>query len=412
MNIADKLQYLLEAKIMLVDALNTKGLQLASTDDLKEIAKAIELLELGGSGGGESTDELFQFYLDFYNARQETSSPTFTFPRGVTSVGNAMFRDLTNVVRVVLTPDITTIQQRAFENSNVGHVEGGNIETIAPYAFNKATSLKTIDLSKVKTIRSSGMNGCTNFTNNDTNVLHLPEVTSLGTYALSGMKLKQIYLPKIVTLDTYSLGNMPNLEYVEIGSNIESINSHTFDNSKNIDIIKIDLPKNSIEIPENRWGAPTVTYFLWQGESFDDIVGSGLPCTYEVLPVEGASYGFELNDNGYYESTNKKKDSTVAICKVEFYANGKDRMYVDCINYGENTYDYGCLSKVDVPYSANSNVYDNETHHSFKESSSSLVQRVNYGRVAEGNHTIWIKYLKDSSGFRGNDTLQFKVVFG
>jgi hypothetical protein len=36
--------------------------------------------------------------------------------------------------------------------------------------------------------------------------------------------------------------------------------------------------------------------------------------SYEVVAVDKATYGFELNENGFYESKNKGKSNSYAIC--------------------------------------------------------------------------------------------------
>ena len=69
------------------------------------------------------------------------------------------------------------------------------------------------------------------------------------------------------------------------------------------------------------------------------------PPSYSVENV-GTTYGFELNDNGYYESTNKGKDNTFAYCKINISNMFGYPVYIDCISYGENNYDFGLLSNV------------------------------------------------------------------
>lgn len=140
--------------------------------------------------------------------------------------------------------------------------------------------------------------------------------------------------------------------------------------------------------------------------------GSGLPCTYEVVNEPNKdTYGFTLNANGYWESTNQGVDSSYSMCRVNFYANGRDKLYFDCINYGESSYDYGAIGLIDGNFDHNANVSASQTHTSLSDSQSADVQRVSLGRPTEGNHFIYIKYVKDSSVNKNNDSLQFKVVF-
>jgi hypothetical protein len=133
--------------------------------------------------------------------------------------------------------------------------------------------------------------------------------------------------------------------------------------------------------------------------------------SYNVESVEGATYGFTLNDNGYYESTNKGKDNTYSICKVNIVSSGTLNMYVDCINYGENKYDYGILSTLDNGLNKNNSADTANVFKTFKTESSASVKTIDYGIVPAGEHSIYIKYIKDSSGSNNNDSLQFKIRF-
>ena len=59
-------------------------------------------------------------------------------------------------------------------------------------------------------------------------------------------------------------------------------------------------------------------------------------------------YGFYLNNNNYYESNNKGKAYTYAVCRVTFTASKATTVYVDCINYAESSFDFGLLSKINT----------------------------------------------------------------
>lgn len=134
--------------------------------------------------------------------------------------------------------------------------------------------------------------------------------------------------------------------------------------------------------------------------------------TYEVVAVENASYGFELNGNGYYESKNKGVSSSYAICQVNISNSAGRRVYFDCINSGESNFDFGILSKVNTALSLSSNQDSGDSYFkSFAGQSSTNVQTVEYTDAID-NCFIQVKYIKDGSGDQGNDTLQFKVRFG
>lgn len=120
------------------------------------------------------------------------------------------------------------------------------------------------------------------------------------------------------------------------------------------------------------------------------------------------TYKFTYNSStGYYVSGNKGKNSSWSLCRIDINCPTGGVMYVDCISYGENNFDFGILSNLNQTLSNSSSV-DSTYKKSFKGLSSSSVQTVSY-ELPEGSCYITIKYRKDSSVNNGNDTLQFKI---
>ena len=134
----------------------------------------------------------------------------------------------------------------------------------------------------------------------------------------------------------------------------------------------------------------------------------GKESTYVVEAVEGASYGFSLNSNGYYESTNKGVDGSLSLCRVKLNLINTSNIVFTCINYAESNYDYGVLGKLDTALNTTTNT-DSTYEKSFKGSSQSGTQTYTYTSVAMGEHFIDVKYVKDSSQSAGNDSFQFKI---
>jgi hypothetical protein len=140
--------------------------------------------------------------------------------------------------------------------------------------------------------------------------------------------------------------------------------------------------------------------------------------TYEVVDLDLTSatngYPFILGDDGYYESTNQKQNSSFSICQVNINNLMNRTVYFDCISNGESNYDYGILSKPNVELTKseaaedNSRPYDVAYH--FKGKSSTNIQTVEYNN-ANGNCFIQVKYRKDGSGDQGTDNFKFKVRF-
>jgi hypothetical protein len=134
--------------------------------------------------------------------------------------------------------------------------------------------------------------------------------------------------------------------------------------------------------------------------------------SYEVVPqVEGASYGFALReDDGYWESQNFKQGNSAAVCQINISNPLGRPVYIDCISYGESSYDYGVLGNVGQEL-LKTNTPDGSNKKSFKSLASADIQTVEYLDAA-GDCFIQVKYLKDSGGDHSNDSLRFTVRFG
>ena len=127
--------------------------------------------------------------------------------------------------------------------------------------------------------------------------------------------------------------------------------------------------------------------------------------------VSTGTYPFELNTNGYYESTNKGHDSSYSYATLNY--EGYENLVLECINSGETDFDYGLISQPDVQLSestkddgatGSANVF-----HNFKGQSSTNPVQLTIPSD-KGSHFITIKFRKDSSSAEGNDSLQFKVI--
>lgn len=130
--------------------------------------------------------------------------------------------------------------------------------------------------------------------------------------------------------------------------------------------------------------------------------------TYTVEDVDGSEYGFTLNESGYYESENKGKSASYALCKININNTAGCKVYIDCISSGETNYDYGILSTVDRTLTLN-NIGDTENvFMSFKGNNSESVQTLDYGVISG---TVYAKFIKDNTGDARNDSLQFRVRF-
>lgn len=186
-------------------------------------------------------------------------------------------------------------------------------------------------------------------------------------------------------------------------------------NTINITAVALDAPKLHAPVlsvdgdtlyAEQPKFATSLEYYM-NGVLFSTDTDLPLP-TFNVVAVPDATYGFELNSEGYYVSKNYHIRNSAALCKVVFNVPYETQVRLDCINSGESGYDYGIISQIDKTLITNNGIDDSTKVLKRFDISSTNVQTVTF-TVPSGEHFIYIKYRKDSSADNGNDTLQFKV---
>ena len=129
---------------------------------------------------------------------------------------------------------------------------------------------------------------------------------------------------------------------------------------------------------------------------------------HQVVSVDGATYGFALNADGYYESQNKGVKNSYAMCKIVFNSNYQKTVSLKCINYAQKGYDYGLISNVDTMLSMDNSADETGVLKSFKSNNSTSVVSVS-ATIPAGEHFVCVKFIKNASTNSNNDTLQFKV---
>lgn len=180
----------------------------------------------------------------------------------------------------------------------------------------------------------------------------------------------------------------------------------------------------SIFIYNNGWkeysariyNSTTKAWEEYEPDIYPFSISIGIEPTYVVATASGATYGFELNSDGYYESTNAGVNSSASVSVVTVTVKSSGyTMYIDCINYAEPNYDFGIISNIGstlgTTYTADTST--TAVKQSFKESSyhTDSVQSISYGELEVGTHTFYVKYRKDSSQHHNKDSFQFTVRF-
>lgn len=133
--------------------------------------------------------------------------------------------------------------------------------------------------------------------------------------------------------------------------------------------------------------------------------------TYNVTTqVSGASYGFPLNSNtNYYTSNNKAQANSAAVARINFELDSACVVTIQYINYAEATYDYGIFGKLDTALTTTSTSDSNAQYICNTNNDNTNTARTITYNIPAGSHFIDIKYRKDNATDSNNDTLQWRI---
>ena len=362
----------------------------------------------------------------FYNC---SSLQSITIPESVTSIGDSAFYDCSSLQSITIPSSVTSIGNSAFRGwyggrficSSTAKIENGSYvsNTQCIYDFSGCNSIPIL----------SSSNGLTR--KEQVGAIYVPlslyyewkEATNWAAYASKIQpKGEGIGAFNGVGRLTYNEAATLNANYV---SDTEPTNiTITASNPDALEIgqYTIDNTAKTITIPVTAKSVTdTVTVTL--SATFKDGVQSKTLSikikesfktpSFTVTDVEGASYNFVLNDAGYYESTNKGVVNSAALCKLDITdLEDTTNVIFDCINSGEAGYDYGMISKINTTLgTTNSEDSASNLFVSFKGQSSTNVVTKSYPIDNVAACFFTLKFIKDSGGDQGNDSLQFKVRF-
>lgn len=160
--------------------------------------------------------------------------------------------------------------------------------------------------------------------------------------------------------------------------------------------IKLDEVERTITVDYIDKNA-TDTQVICNGESIFSLADNRTGMIgYEVTEtVPGASYGFGLQADGYYEELTMSKTSTAAVCRIDFDMATESTVTLQYVHYGYSSYDYGVISKVDcalsTSYSSDIDTSSSKVYTNFKSSNSTAVKTLTL-TIPAGKHFIDIKY--------------------
>lgn len=130
---------------------------------------------------------------------------------------------------------------------------------------------------------------------------------------------------------------------------------------------------------------------------------------YSVDPIEGAQYGFEPGEDGFYESQNKGVQNSYSICRINLEVINSCSVTLEVISHGELNFDFMILGKLNSPLILDY-VTDGDCYRNFKGLSSSKIYTVKYDNIPAGSHYIDVKFRKDVSVDSNSDSGKFRVV--
>ena len=389
-----------------------------------------------------------------YVFRECSSLQSINIPNSITSIGNYTFYGCSSLQSINIPSGVTNIGTRTFQNcSSLQSINiPESVTSIGTYVFSDCSSINKAIISSSATIGSSVYN-FQNYTTFDfSGCSSIPTLSSSSAIGGGVPYVKVIYVPLelynewikatnwVVFKDKIkpkgfgfaSFGGTNKLHYNEsatltatyIGDKEPTDITVTASNPDAIEIgqYTIDAVNKTIAIPvTSKNVTDTVTVTL--NATFDSKVQSKMLSirikesfktpSFTVTDVEGASYNFTLNSNGYYESTNKKVANSAALCKLDITdLEDTANIIFDCINSGESSYDFGMISKINTTLSTtNSEDSASNLFVNFKGQSSTSVVTKTYPISAVAACFFTLKFRKDGSGDSGNDSLQFKVRF-
>lgn len=338
-------------------------------------------------------------------------------PSGITAIETAVLRSCYGLSRIAIPNSVTRLSKLAFESCCLQRITiPDSVTTIGDSALSACSSLSYIKMPKsISLIREDAFSGtsgakCYDFTS----AMAVPTLSSASAFTSVWNPIAEdceIRVPIALYNEWISATNWAELanHIVYVGTpyylNVSSNDGGTVTPSGQV-FAPPGCTRTLKIVPD---GTHELSDITLDGTSVKSaaIYVDGSSNAWTVETVDGASYGFALNTNGYYESQNKGKSSSAAVCKIAITVLAETAMSLDIINSGESNYDYGLLGAVDQVLTTTSKA-DSGVAWSGKGKSSTDVVNVPF-TIPAGTHYIYAKFIKDTSGDQGNDSLQFKV---
>ena len=377
-------------------------------------------------------------------------------PESMTAVGTSMFQSCLALKQITLGSYVNTIYNSAFyECRNLETVEfTGNMLTSIQYnAFYYCWQLKEIRIPYSVTNMAQCFSNCMALHD----VYMYPQTAPTGTTNLGAMASGYIihvpkgYLESYEKQWTGHAGHFQEFVYMiasrtALQKNIRLQDTsvvlkntfiHTaFDEGQTFTVSAVYNGTNLAQIKDFSFDYEnsTVSFSFERAETIDyerieemviriDADGLDLSCEFtlrlrflnaevvsEYTVLNPAGYAFAAVSDDFYESSNKGKQSSYALARVNVTCyTGK--FYVDIIGGGEANYDYGLVSNLDCELSASSNPDSGSVVRANYYGRGSYTETLEYTVEDNDEHFIYLKYRKDGSVDSGIDCMRFRIRF-
>jgi hypothetical protein len=170
--------------------------------------KSSVIVSVSSSGGGD-TEEVARNFI-------ERNFPNgFTFPSGLTKIGDYAFYFAKFLDEVVLDDTVTTIGSSAFYQSSTTKITAPNVTSFGQSAFSTCLSLVYASLDSVVTMGGNTFQMCRAL-----ETVNLPNVKTLGSYEFSTCSnIKIVDLPKCTSIGAASFQSTKKLEALILRAN-------------------------------------------------------------------------------------------------------------------------------------------------------------------------------------------------
>ena len=264
-----------------------------------------------------------------------SSLTSVTIPNSVTTIGESAFNQCSSLTSVTIPNSVTTIREYTFDNcSSLTSVTIPNsVTTIGGWAFSGCGSLTSVTIpNSVTTIGGWAFSICSSLTS-----VTIPNsVTTIGDNAFMGCSsLTSVTIPNSVTrIGSEAFSDCTNLQKVNIGNSVKTIGEFAFNKCTNITQISseavvpptcesgvffyINTSKCKLIVPKNSLDAYKQAY---QWEDFSLIEGSTTGITNTVYNKAGLADVYTID--GAKRPSKASTDEINALPKGVYIVNGK-----------------------------------------------------------------------------------------